>query len=77
MIGVSDARWMCLDASIGSLAIARPFQVALALLTFLSSTPASDEAKRISSCSGSVAAADAKKVEDASEHALLTPRSSI
>ena len=77
MIGVSHARWMCLDASMGSLAIARPFQVALPLLTSFSSTPASDEAKRISSCSGSVAAAEAKKAEVASEHARLTPRPPI
>ena len=74
MIGTSHARWMCLDASMDSLAIARPFEVALALLTSLSSTPANDEAKRISSLSVSVAAAEAKKAEDTSEHALLTSR---
>ena len=77
MIGASHARWVCLDASMGSLAIARLFKVALALLTFLSSIPASDKAKRISSCSGTVAAAEAKKAEDASVHALLTPRHPI
>ena len=77
MIGAFHARWMYLDDSMGSLAIARPFQVALALFSSLSSTPASDEAKRISSCSRSVAAAEAIKAEDASEHALLTPRPTI
>ena len=43
MIGVFHACWMSLDASMGSLVIAGPFQVALALLTSLFSIPASDE----------------------------------
>ena len=35
VIGASYARWMCSDASIGSLAVARLFHIALALLTII------------------------------------------
>ena len=63
---------MCLDASLGSLDLARLFHIANVLVTSASSIFLS-EVESISSWSGSVAAAEAKKAEGASEHALLTP----
>ena len=62
---------MCLDASLGSVDMARLFHIAV-LVTSASSIFMS-EAESIYSWSGSVAAAEAKNAEGASEHALITP----
>ena len=62
----SHARWMCLDASLGSVDVARLLHIANVLVTSAFSIFLS-EAESISSWSGSVAAAEAK------ERALLTP----
>ena len=63
---------MCLDRSEGSVVLARHLHVVLMLDTAVSSAPAA-EAYRMASWSGSVAAAEARKDEGASMHALLTP----
>ena len=63
---------MCLDRSEGSVVLARQFYVVLTLDTAVSSAPAT-EADRMASWRGSVAAAEARKAEDASMYVLFTP----
>ena len=63
---------MCLDRFEGSVVLARQLHVALMLDTAVSSAPAT-EADRITYWRGIVAAAEARKAEGASMHALLTP----
>ena len=70
---VSYARWMCFIESSGTIVLDILSQLAFAMLTALSSTPASDD-DRMASWSGSVAVAEARKAEGAIMHALLTPR---
>ena len=64
--GASQARWMCLDRSEGSVVLARQLHEVLMLDT-------AAEADRMASWRGSVAAAEARKAEGTRMHALLTP----
>ena len=73
VIGVSHAFCTCFVVFIGIVVFARAIQILFASVTVWSSMLCTDPA-RMAFWSGSVAAAEAKKAEDASMHALLTPR---
>ena len=72
MTGASQARWMCLARSEGSVVLVRQLHVVFMLDTAVSSAQAT-EADRMASWRESVAAAEARKAEDTSMHALLNP----